>query len=105
MVLNYIWIFFFVAAFIVALFKLVFDGDTEVFGQMMKSTFDMSKTGFEISLGLTGVLTLWMGIMKVGEKGGAVGVMSRLIHPFFVVFSGITCRQSCLRIDHDEYCG
>lgn len=83
MVLNYIWIFFFVAAFIVALFKLVFDGDTEVFGQMMKSTFDMSKTGFEISLGLTGVLTLWMGIMKVGEKGGAVGVMSRLIHPFF----------------------
>jgi len=83
MVLNYIWIFFFVAAFIVALFKLVFDGDTEVFGQMMKSTFDMSKTGFEISLGLTGVLTLWMGIMKVGEKGGAVGVMSRLIHSFF----------------------
>lgn len=83
MVLNYIWIFFFVAAFIVALFKLVFDGDTEVFGQMMKSTFDMSKTGFEISLGLTGVLTLWMGIMKVGEKGGAVGIMSRLIHPFF----------------------
>ena len=83
MVLNYIWIFFFIAAFIVALFKLVFDGDTEVFGQMMKSTFDMSKTGFEISLGLTGVLTLWMGIMKVGEKGGAVGVMSRLIHPFF----------------------
>ncbi|WP_273134323.1 nucleoside recognition domain-containing protein [Culturomica massiliensis] len=83
MVLNYIWIFFFVAAFIVALFKLVFDGDTEVFGQMMKSTFDMSKTGFEISLGLTGVLTLWMGIMKVGEKGEAVGVMSRLIHPFF----------------------
>lgn len=83
MVLNYIWIFFFVAAFIVALFKLIFDGDTQVFGQMMKSTFDMSKTGFEISLGLTGVLTLWMGIMKVGEKGGAVGVMSRLIHPFF----------------------
>lgn len=83
MVLNYIWIFFFVVAFVVALFKLFFDGDTEVFSAMMKSTFDMSKTGFEISLGLTGVLTLWMGIMKIGEKGGAVGVMSRLINPFF----------------------
>lgn len=83
MVLNYIWIFFFVVAFVVALFKLFFDGDTEVFSAMMKSTFDMSKTGFEISLGLTGVLTLWMGIMKIGEKGGAVGVMSRLIDPFF----------------------
>lgn len=83
MVLNYIWIFFFVVAFAVALFKLCFDGDTEVFGQLMKSTFEMSKTGFEISLGLTGVLTLWMGIMKVGERGGAVGVMSWLIRPFF----------------------
>lgn len=83
MVLNYIWIFFFLAAFIVALFKLVWDGDTEVFGAMIKSTFDMSKTGFEISLGLTGVLTLWMGLMKIGERGGAVGVISRLIHPFF----------------------
>lgn len=83
MVLNYIWIFFFVVAFVVALFKLFIDGDTEVFGEMMKSTFDMSKTGFEISLGLTGVLTLWMGIMKIGERGGAVGVMSRLINPFF----------------------
>lgn len=83
MVLNYIWIFFFVAAFAVALFKFCFDGDTEIFGQMMKSTFEMSKTGFEISLGLTGVLTLWMGIMKIGERGGAVGMMSRLIRPFF----------------------
>lgn len=83
MVLNYIWIFFFVVAFVVALFKLFLDGDTEVFGAMIKSTFDMSKTGFEISLGLTGVLTLWMGIMKIGERGGAVGVMSRLISPFF----------------------
>lgn len=83
MVLNYIWIFFFVAAFIVALFKLIIDGDTEVFGAMIKATFDTSKTGFEIALGLTGVLTLWMGIMKIGEKGGAVGVMSYLINPFF----------------------
>lgn len=83
MVLNYIWIFFFVTAFVVGLFKLLWDGDTEVFSAMIKSTFDMSKTGFEISLGLTGVLTLWMGIMKVGEKGGAVGVLSWLINPFF----------------------
>lgn len=83
MVLNYIWIFFFIAAFVVALFKLVFDGDTQVFEALMKATFDMSRTGFEISLGLTGVLTFWMGIMKIGERGGAVRVMSRLIHPFF----------------------
>lgn len=83
MVLNYIWIFFFAVAFVVALYRLLFLGDTEVFGAMIKSTFDMSKTGFEISLGLTGVLTLWMGIMKIGERGGAVGVMSRLISPFF----------------------
>lgn len=83
MVLNYIWIFFFVAAFIVALFKLVLDGDTQVFGAMMKATFDMSGTGFEISLGLTGVLTFWMGMMKIGERGGAIAIMSRLINPFF----------------------
>lgn len=83
MVLNYIWIFFFGIAFLVALFRLLLEGDTEVFGAMIKSTFDMSKTGFEISLGLTGVLTLWMGIMKIGERGGAVNVMSRLISPFF----------------------
>lgn len=83
MVLNYIWIFFFVVAFVAALYRLLFEGDTEVFSAMIKSTFDMSKTGFEISLGLTGVLTLWMGIMKIGERGGAVGVMARLINPFF----------------------
>lgn len=83
MVLNYIWIFFFATAFVVALYRLVFMGDTEVFGVIIKSSFDMSRTGFEISLGLTGVLTLWMGIMKIGERGGAVGVMSRLISPFF----------------------
>lgn len=83
MVLNYIWIFFLVIAFIVALYRLLFEGDSAIFGEMMNATFDMSKTGFEISLGLTGVLTLWMGIMKIGEKGGAVGVMSRVINPFF----------------------
>lgn len=83
MVLNYIWIFFFVVAFLIAFYRLVFEGDTAIFGEMMNATFDMSKTGFEISLGLTGVLTLWMGIMKIGEKGGAVGVMSKVINPFF----------------------
>lgn len=83
MVLNYIWIFFFVVAFLVAFYRLVFEGDTAIFGEMMNATFDMSKTGFEISLGLTGVLTLWMGIMKIGEKGGTVGVMSKVINPFF----------------------
>lgn len=83
MVLNYIWIFFFVAAFVLALYRLLFEGDTAIFGEMMQATFDMSKTGFEISLGLTGVLTLWMGIMKIGERGGAVGGMSRVINPFF----------------------
>jgi len=83
MVLNYIWIFFFGAAFLVALGKLLFMGDTEVFSAMVKATFDMSKTGFEISLGLTGVLALWMGIMRIGERGGAVKVMSWLIGPFF----------------------
>ena len=83
MVLNYIWIAFFVVGFAVALWKLVVMGDTAIFGEMMGATVDMSKTGFEISLGLTGVLTLWMGIMKIGERGGAVQVMSRLISPFF----------------------
>lgn len=83
MALNYIWIFFFLVAFVVALAKLIFLGDTAIFSDMMNSTFDMAKTGFEISLGLTGVLTLWMGIMKIGEKGGVVKIFSRLIGPFF----------------------
>ena len=83
MALNYIWIFFFLIAFVVALIKLIFMGDTAIFSDMMNSTFDMAKTGFEISLGLTGVLTLWMGIMKIGEKGGVVKIFSRLIGPFF----------------------
>jgi len=83
MALNYIFIFFFVVAFIIGLARLIFLGDVEVFPQMVNATFDMAKTGFEISLGLTGVLTLWMGIMKIGEKGGIVHVFSRLIGPFF----------------------
>ena len=83
MALNYIWIFFFVIAFVIALFKLIFLGDVESFPGMVNATFEMSKTGFEISLGLTGVLTFWSGMMKVGEKGGIVRIVSRLIGPFF----------------------
>ena len=83
MALNYIWIFFFLIAFVVGLFKLIFLGDIEIFSAMVTSTFDMAKSGFEISLGLTGVLTLWMGIMKIGEKGGVVNVFSRVVGPFF----------------------
>ncbi len=83
MALNYIWIFFFLSAFVIGLTRLIFFGDTEVFSNMVNATFDMAKSGFEISLGLTGVLTLWMGIMKIGEKGGIVNVFSRIIGPFF----------------------
>ncbi len=83
MALNYIWIFFFLVAFVVGLIKLIVFGDTGIFPAMMNSTFDMAKNGFEISLGLTGVLTLWMGIMKIGEKGGVVHLFSRLIGPLF----------------------
>ena len=83
MVLNYIWIAFFVIAFIIALIKIIFLGDFEVFPAMMNSTFDSAKTAFEISLGLTGVLSLWLGIMKIGEKGGVVNALARLLSPVF----------------------
>lgn len=83
MVLNYIWITFFLTAFIVAVVRLIFLGDTEVFPAIINSTFDSSKTAFEISLGLTGVLSLWMGIMRIGEQGGVIGVFSRLLSPLF----------------------
>lgn len=83
MVLNYIWIAFFIIAFAVALVKLVFTGDFNVFPDMMNSTFDSSKTAFEISLGLTGVLSLWLGIMKIGEKGGMVNALARILSPVF----------------------
>ncbi len=83
MALNYIWISFFIIAFVVGLIKFIFLGDTEIFTAMMNSTMDMAKSGFEISLGLTGVLTLWMGIMKIGEEGGVVRVFSKVIGPFF----------------------
>ncbi len=83
MVLNYIWIAFFIIAFVVALAKLIFWGDTEVFTDIINSTFSSSKTAFEISLGLTGVLSLWLGIMKIGENGGLIATFSRWLSPVF----------------------
>jgi len=83
MALNYIWIAFFLIGFLFALGQLIFNGDTSVFNKIVESTFSSAKTGFEISLGLTGVLTLWMGLMRVGEKGGAVSLLSRVIGPLF----------------------
>ena len=81
MVLNYIWIGFFVIAFIIALIKVIFLGDTEIFTAIMNSTFDSSKTAFEISLGLTGVLALWLGIMKIGENSGLINTLARFLSP------------------------
>lgn len=83
MVLNYIFIAFFLIAFVIAAVKLLFLGDMDVFPAMMDSTFSSAKTAFEISLGLTGVLSLWLGIMKVGEKGGVVNALARLLSPVF----------------------
>ncbi|OKL38669.1 nucleoside recognition domain-containing protein [Pontibacter flavimaris] len=83
MVLNYLWATFFLVAFAIALFQLIFFNDTEIFQKLVASTFDNAKLGFEISLGLTGVMTLWLGLMKVGEKGGVVAILARLVGPFF----------------------
>ena len=83
MVLNYIWIAFFLVAFVVALCKLIFLGDTQVFSEIMNASFSSAKTAFEIALGLTGVLSLWLGIMKIGEKGGLIGAFARLSAPVF----------------------
>lgn len=81
MVLNYIWIAFFVIAFIVALCKLIFMGDTDIFTEIMNATFSSSKTAFEISIGLTGILALWLGIMKIGEESGLIRTLSRWLNP------------------------
>jgi spore maturation protein SpmA len=83
MALNYIWIGFFVIAFTVALFRLIFLGDVEVFPKIGLSTFDMAKTGFEISIYLTGVMALWLGFMNIGERGGVVKSLSKVVGPFF----------------------
>lgn len=90
MVLNYIWVGFFLVALIVAVLRLIMLGDTAVFSAIVTSTFDTAKTAFEISLGLTGVLTLWLGLMKIGELGGAVNVLAKVTRPFFRrLFPGI----------------
>jgi spore maturation protein SpmA/spore maturation protein SpmB len=90
MVLNYIWLFFFFAAFVAALVQWLVLGDAEVFNRMVQDTFGMSKTAFEIGLGLTGTLAFWLGIMKVGEKAGAVNYLARLVDPLFRrLFPGI----------------
>lgn len=83
MVLNYIWVAFFLVAFAVALVKLIVFQDLEVFPAMLQSTFDMAKTGLEISIGLAGVMSLWLGLMKIGERGGMIPILSRLVGPFF----------------------
>lgn len=83
MVLNYIWVAFFVIAFIVALCKLLFMGNTEIFTELVNATFSSSKTAFEISLGLTGILSLWLGIMKIGENSGMINALSRWLSPVF----------------------
>jgi spore maturation protein SpmA len=83
MALNYIWVSFFLLAFLVALVKLIFFNDTEIFPALLASTFDNARTGFEISLYLTGVMSLWLGLMKIGEKGGMVPLLAKLVGPFF----------------------
>lgn len=81
MVLNYLWVGFFLIAFIIGLVKLIFFGDVQIFQAMFSSTLDMAKAGFTISLGLTGAMTLWLGIMKIGERGGIVHLFYRLVGP------------------------
>jgi len=83
MALNYIWVGFFLIAFVVALIKLIFFGDTEVFSLIMDAIFNRAKVGFELSIGLTGALALWMGILKIGERGGLIKILSRLLSPLF----------------------
>lgn len=90
MALNYIWLSFFLIGFLVATYKVIFLGDTEMFGTMLNNLFDTSKTGFEISIGLTGVMSLWLGIMKVGEKAGLINVFAKGVAPFFrTLFKGV----------------
>ena len=83
MVLNYIWIGFLLIAFIIACFQLIFNGNTQIFTDIINAAFGSAKTGFEISLGLTGVLSMWLGMMKVGEKGGVIQIFARIVAPFF----------------------
>ncbi|KAF3984672.1 MAG: spore maturation protein [Methylococcales symbiont of Hymedesmia sp. n. MRB-2018] len=81
--LNFIWIFFFISAFITALFKLLVLGDQQIFSQIMTAMFSLSKTAFEISLGLTGILSLWLGIMRIGERSGFIQLLTQALTPLF----------------------
>lgn len=83
MVLNYIWLAFFIIAFIAAVAQTLFNGNLDIWTEIMNASFDSAKTAFEISLGLTGVLSLWLGLMKIGERGGVIALFSRLISPLF----------------------
>src|SRR5689334_13760038 len=83
MALNIIWISFFLIAFIVAFIKLVFFGDTEIFKTVIDGVFDSAKTGVDISIGLIGILSLFLGFMSVGERAGAINFLSRIVGPFF----------------------
>ncbi|NGF56661.1 spore maturation protein [Parapedobacter sp. SGR-10] len=90
MALNYVWIAFFIIAFIVALIKLIFFGDTEIFSNLINGMFDSAKTGAELSLGLIGIMTFWLGIMKIGEQAGMISVFARGVNPFFSkLFPGV----------------
>lgn len=86
MALNYVWLGFFLIAFVIALFKLIFFHDLEIFPALLNSTFSSAKTGFEISLYLSGIMSLWLGLMKIGEKGGIVPILSKVIGPFLKGF-------------------
>ena len=105
MVLNYIWIAFFVIAFIIALIKVIFLGDTEIFTAIMNSTFDSSKTAFEISLGLTGVLALWLGIMKIGENSGLINALARFLSPVCCHPIGTQSDERTARTESEERYG
>jgi spore maturation protein SpmA len=83
MVLNYIWIAFFLIGFLFALGQLIFTGNTQIFNDLVNAVFTNAKTGFEISLGLTGALALWMGLLKVGERGGIINILGKIMGPFF----------------------
>ncbi len=97
MLLNYIWIAFFIIAFLIALFKLIFLGDIEVFSKLMESTFEMSKTAFDISIGLTGILALWMGLMKIAEESGVVKLLAKALDPLFLrLFPGVPAGHSSM---------
>ncbi|MDD3807694.1 MAG: nucleoside recognition domain-containing protein, partial [Candidatus Marinimicrobia bacterium] len=90
MVLNIIWISFFVIAWLVGLGRLIFLGDTQIFPELINSTFDMAKMGLEISLGLAGIMTLWLGLMKIAEKSGCIQLLAKAVNPLFSrLFPGI----------------